>query len=173
MSFAVAFVLSGLIIASVMTGVILDRDAGRHEINFVLLQVRDVLLIVALVSGMPLMFPPRKDKFWMLIVVWFIYFVIVAVTHYQKILSVITRSLGIGLTEHTDNPTTENGSYHHVINIPIETTTHTIPNHTATVMRPLDQNYSNSRTSYIEKKRLDREEVMRENTWNIPGSSYD
>ncbi|GAB2255085.1 hypothetical protein Droror1_Dr00008863 [Drosera rotundifolia] len=86
MSFAVAFVHSALI----MAGVILNSNAGRHEINFVLLQVHDVLLIFALVSGMPLMFRPIKDEFWMLIVVWFIYFVIVAVAYCQKILSVIT-----------------------------------------------------------------------------------
>ncbi|GAB2255092.1 hypothetical protein Droror1_Dr00008870 [Drosera rotundifolia] len=189
MSSAVTFVLSTLI----MAGVILNTNAGRHEINFVLIQVHYILLIFAFVSGMPLMFRPIKDKFRMLIVVWFIYFVIVTVTHYQKIISGIIRFLEIRLTEHIDNPTTEvislkilmlfatemfyetnilkcvfhfvqNGSYHHVISIPIETMTHTIPNHTAIVMRPLDQNYSNSRTSYIEKKRLDREEVMGENT---------
>ncbi|GAB2227074.1 hypothetical protein Droror1_Dr00008878 [Drosera rotundifolia] len=85
MSFAVAFVLSALI----MAGVILNTHARRHEINFVLLQVHNILLIFAFVSGMPLMFRPIKDKFRMLIVVWFIYFVIVAVAHYQKILSVI------------------------------------------------------------------------------------
>ncbi|GAB2254874.1 hypothetical protein Droror1_Dr00008652 [Drosera rotundifolia] len=81
MSFAVAFIYCALI----MVGVILSTDVG-NEINFVFPRIRNILLIFALVSSMPMMFPPTTDKFSMLIVLWFIFFII-AVALYQKKLS--------------------------------------------------------------------------------------
>ncbi|GAB2257771.1 hypothetical protein Droror1_Dr00013931 [Drosera rotundifolia] len=74
MSFAVALIFSALI----MVGIILSTNLG-HEINFVFLQIHNILLIFAFISSMPLMFRPIKDKFSMLIIMWFMYVVIVAV----------------------------------------------------------------------------------------------